>query len=242
MYNFYIDESGSITTEHAKEFPFFIVAMIKVLDKDKLKRKYKRFVSKNMSLLMSVDASKKMFDLTGKFLELKGNCFSPELKHKFVDYFSKEKLFEVYYIKLINKEVSESLCQNKARCFNYLIKEAFAYYYNHGFLEKESCFLQIDERNIRTEAKYLLQEYLNTELQGADIIKEDVQVKYFDSSTNCFIQIADVFANLYYSHLMTGKYAEKLKELKDSAILRHTFVFPLNGKKKNKKDQFTYNY
>ena len=233
MHYFYVDESGSITKEHAQEFPYFIVALVRVLDKQKLKRKFKRFVSSNLDKLKAQDCKNKMFDINGKFIELKGNCFSPELKTKFIDYFSQEKLFEVYYIKLVNALASTSLCQNKARCFNYLIKEALFYYYNHEYFDKSSCCFQIDERNVRTEAKYLLQEYLNTELHGYDIISEDIQVAYFESSTNYLIQIADVFANFYYSHLLTGNYLDKIKKLKKKKILRHIFTFPLQNKTSN---------
>lgn len=35
-------------------------------------------------------------------------------------------------------------------------------------------------------------------------------VTYFDSSNNSLIQIADVFANLLYSHLQTGGYDDEL--------------------------------
>ena len=51
-------------------------------------------------------------------------------------------------------------------------------------------------------------------------------VAYFDSSNNALIQIADVFANLYYSHLQTGAYTEKFQKLKDAGILKFVFEFP----------------
>ena len=228
MHYFFVDESGSITSEYSESFPYFVVALVKVFDKDKLKRKFKRFVSSNLKQLQAADIKGKMFDKNGKFLELKGCCFTPELKNKFIDYMTREKLFEVYYIKLVNDKLSSSLCQNKARCFNYLIKEALTYYYKKGYLERCGCVFQIDERNIRTEAKYLLQEYLNTELQFDNIISEEIQVNYFESSSNYLIQVADIFANFFYSYLLSKNYKEKFNELLKKKIVKHIFTFPLN--------------
>ena len=52
------------------------------------------------------------------------------------------------------------------------------------------------------------------------------KVEYFDSTNNSLIQIADVFANIYYSHLQTEAYNEEIKSLKDKGILKFTFIFP----------------
>ena len=109
MHYFFVDESGSITSEHCKDFPYFVIALVKVFDKDKLKRKFKRFISANLTQLRNIDSKGKMFDKNGKFLELKGCCLTRELKNKFIDYLTKEQLFEVYYIKLVNKKISPSL-------------------------------------------------------------------------------------------------------------------------------------
>jgi hypothetical protein len=60
-------------------------------------------------------------------------------------------------------------------------------------------------------------------------------VKYLDSADNPFIQIADVFANLYYSELNTGAYTDLFAILKDKEILKAIFEFPpKNPKKKSK--------
>jgi hypothetical protein len=51
-------------------------------------------------------------------------------------------------------------------------------------------------------------------------------VTYYDSSDNNLIQIADIFANLYYSHLQTGGYADEIKKLENAGILKFVFEFP----------------
>lgn len=43
----YIDESGTNTIEHADKFPYFIISLVHVFDKDKLKKVIKKYISKN---------------------------------------------------------------------------------------------------------------------------------------------------------------------------------------------------
>lgn len=52
-------------------------------------------------------------------------------------------------------------------------------------------------------------------------------VKYFDSSQNKIIQIADVFANLYYSELLTGNYSQDIHLMRKQNCLKFVFRFPL---------------
>lgn len=67
--NIYIDESGSITKKYANKYPYFVIALIHVKDKEKLKRVYKRFVSSRMKRLKELDEGEKMFK-NGEFREL----------------------------------------------------------------------------------------------------------------------------------------------------------------------------
>lgn len=54
-----------------------------------------------------------------------------------------------------------------------------------------------------------------------------IQVQYFDSSRNCFIQIADVFSNIMYSNLITkGGYQEQLEKLQKDKYILPPFIFP----------------
>ena len=43
----YIDESGTNTIEHSDKFPYFIISLVHVFDKDKLKKVIKKYISKN---------------------------------------------------------------------------------------------------------------------------------------------------------------------------------------------------
>jgi len=236
--NIYIDESGSINNRIA-HVPYFIVAMVHVIEKDKLSKAYKRFVSSNYDRLLELDKDRmdvktgkilrpggKMFDRNG-FKELKGMSFDREMKLKFSDFFSKGHYFDIYYIVVENARLTDSFCENTARAFNYMIRLAIGYFIKNGLLPNEDCCLQLDERNEKTETKYFLENYLNTELMLGGISAGKFIVNYFDSKDNKFIQIADVFSNLYYSQLQTGKYKEVFDDLSRKGMLKFIFRFPV---------------
>lgn len=235
--NIYVDESGSINN-HSANNKDFVIALIHVIDKKSLERTYKRFVSSNYEALKDLDKPKinnkgklvkcgnRMFE-NGKFKELKGAQFDRRMKEKFVSFFCKKKYFEVFYINLDNTKLSDSLCSNTARTFNFCMKLALDYFFKNSYLPKETCYLQLDERNEKTETKFFLENYLNTELILGGVTDGEFHVKYFDSSNNKYIQIADVFANLMYSQLKTGEYEKEFDLLKNRELLRYIFDFPL---------------
>lgn len=222
----YIDESGSITCNYYKHNPYFIIALIRPLDKEKLQKVYKRFVSSNFETLKSLDTEGKMFK-NGKFHELKGNQFDKPLKKKFVDYFCRNNLFEIYIIKVNNAKLTPAFCKNTARAFNYVLVLALKYFISNGLMIDEPSSLQLDERNEKTEAKFFLENYINTELTLSGVINHDFTVQYFDSANNHIIQIADVFANLFFSQCITGSYDDEIKYLKENGYLKFIFEFPL---------------
>lgn len=227
--NIYIDESGSINNHQTKK-QYFIIAV--VCEKDKsLKRTYKRFVEAQYNNLKSLDENSvenaKMFDDHG-FKELKGSRFNPEMKKQFISHFSKKDNFSLFYIIVDNEKLSDKICENTARAFNYFLKLAFEYFLRHNLIPKdEDLHIQLDERNEKTESKHFLQNYLNTELGLAGVCDGKIDVKYFDSSQNSLIQVADVFSNIMYSHKLNGFYSDEIQKLEDSGILKSTFSFPL---------------
>lgn len=235
--NIYIDESGSINN-HAPNNKYFIISLIRATNKDSLKKAYKRFVSSNHDRLLELDKDKinpktgevireggKMF-FNGAFKELKGSQFDKEMKQHFVDFFSRKQSFEIYFIKIANEKLTDHFCQNTARVFNYTMKLTLEFLIRKGYLPNEDCSLHLDERNEKTETKFFLENYLNTELSMNGTATGKFDVTYYDSSNNNLIQIADVFANLYYSHLQTGGYADEIKKLEDAGILKYVFEFP----------------
>jgi hypothetical protein len=234
----YIDESGSINN-HISGNEYFIIALVRVVDKDSIKKSYKRFVSSNFDRLLMLDCDKvkpstgqvikeggKMF-CKGSFRELKGSQLDKKMKQKFVDFFVQKHSFELYYIIIDNKKLTDRFCENTARVFNYTLRLGLEYFISTGYLQSEDCILQLDERNEKTESKYFLENYLNTELSMNGTTGGKFAVQYFDSANNNIIQIADVFANLYYSHMKTGGYKEYIQKLKDAKILKCLFKFPV---------------
>ena len=234
----YIDESGSINN-HISGNEYFIIALVRVVDKDSIKKSYKRFVSSNFDRLLMLDCDKvkpstgqvikeggKMF-CKGNFRELKGSQLDKKMKQKFVDFFVQKHSFELYYIIIDNKKLTDRFCENTARVFNYTLRLGLEYFISTGYLQSEDCILQLDERNEKTETKHFLENYLNTELSMNGTTNGKFAVQYFDSANNNIIQIADVFANLYYSHMKTGGYKEDIQKLKDAKILKCLFKFPV---------------
>lgn len=225
--NLYIDESGSMTCDvSTHKNKFFIIAVLLVDDSVKLKKIYSRFISKHLNELKQIDVDKKMFK-NNKFIELKGSCLTPKLKKEFVDYFCKNNYFQILYIKIDNSKATTKLYSNKARAFNYVLKLALEYLHNKNILLDREWNLSIDERNVKTGTKYLLKEFLLTELSVGKNIVDNITVEYFDSSNNKLIQLADVFANLMYSNIVTNStYDNEIKFMSNNNYLLNTFVFP----------------
>jgi N12 class adenine-specific DNA methylase len=65
--------------------------MVRPLDKDKLKKAYKRFIQKNLDKLKRLDNGENKMFKDGKFVELKGSQFNREMRQEFVSYFARKK-------------------------------------------------------------------------------------------------------------------------------------------------------
>lgn len=222
--NLYIDESGSINATRNKNF---IISVVIPTDTKKLSKVHKRFVSKYMDRLKELDENNKMFTEDGDFKELKGSCFDKEMKLNFLNYFCRNDLLKIRYIILNNEKLDSRFTKNKARTFNYLMKLFLTNTINKKIIKSENIFLQIDERNVKTDSKFSLEDYLNQELVLHSNLVKDVKVEYFDSSNNRLIQIADVFSNIRYSDIVTGgAYKGIIMKLKSEKYILSDFKFP----------------
>ena len=227
MINMYIDESGSIHPTSEKLNRYFIIGIIIPKDSTRLKKVYKTFIRKNINNLKELDTDGKMFSKDGRFIELKGSSMNKVMKINFINFFCKNNLFEVRYIILDNNLLEERFIKNKARTFNYLLKIFLINSIKKNYINDDQIFLQIDERNVKTDSKFSLEDYLNQELLLNDNIIENIKVQYFNSSQNCFIQIADVFSNIMYSNLITkGSYERELEQLQKDKYILPPFIFP----------------
>lgn len=219
MNNFYIDESGSMTKKYAEAFPFFIICLIKVFEPGKLKHLYKKLFLKKRSLF---------FTGSDKRIELKGSKLKYDDKKYLAKYFNRPGLFEVYYIKVVNKNLDQSeIYNNKARAFNYLIAKDLEHLFNKKLINYGKYYLYIDNRNVKNESKNSLEDYLNIKFAVERTFLESVEAKYFDSKNVKFIQLADFFSNLFYSDLMTQNFENEMIEYVKNKIIRDIFIFPI---------------
>lgn len=220
-----IDESGSINN-HNEYQPFFVVTLVHVLGKGSLKRKYIKFVKDNLKRLKELDVDNEMFE-GDVFRELKGHYFDADMKHRFLSFFKDSKSFELYYIKYYNKNLTDKFCQNKERAFNYPLKKAFSFFIRGGYLPNEDCHINLDNRNLKTDSKMQLDEYLNTDLIGGIGYNGTFTVDYYDSKNNRFVQIADVFSNIFYNSLFTNDFDNEIRQYRNTGKIRRIFEFPL---------------
>ena len=131
------------------------------------------------------------------------------------------------YIVLDNNKLEERFISNKARTFNYLLRIFLGNALQRKYITDRQIFLHIDERNVRTESRFSLEDYLNQELVLNLNLLDDVKVKYYDSAQNQLIQVADVFSNIMYSNLVThGAYQKELEKLSKQGYILPLFRFP----------------
>jgi hypothetical protein len=224
----FLDESGSMTVEHSDTNGFFVIAIVNVYDRKKLKRAFKRFISKKKSELKSMDKDNKMFN-GENFIELKGSSLIPAFKIEFAEYLMKNNLFQVLYIRVDNSRLIDGkLYECKARAFNYILKCALTFYGHQNKIKNDKCLLQIDERNTKTYSINSLEEYLWLDLVIEKQIYQDIEVSYFHSEDNIGIQVADFFSNLYFSYLHNPVYYKNIiDKLRSNDIILDNFIFPI---------------
>lgn len=222
----YVDESGSVNNKKDSK-DNFIIALVKPTDEAELKRSYKRYISSHLTDLKTNSKDPGKMFISSKFHEIKGSALTKEQKKDFVNFFAGKNNFELFYMVLINNRLTDKFCSNTARVFNYSLNTMLHFLCKNKFLDlSETCCLHLDERNEKTETRSFLAEYLNTQFIGSPANPPFV-VQYHDSANVELIQLADVFANLYYSDMITGKYGEEMTLLRDRGILRKVYQFPL---------------
>jgi len=229
MNTFFVDESGSMTKNNlkCKSNQYFVICIIMVDNPDRVKRVLKRFIKKNLNNLKAIDKQQRMFYKDGRFKELKGSSLNKDMKLKLVDYLCQNHLFDVFYICVNNRTVEDVLYQNTARAFNYLLRLSIEFNSKNNLILKDINYLYIDERNVKTNSKATLNEYLNIELVIANHLQKTFIVSYCKSENNTLIQLADFFSNLYYSYIICGSaYDEIINKLRRNQYIKNEFIFP----------------
>ena len=229
----FVDESGSMTTEHASKRCFFVCAMVYVKNKKKLIQVFKRFISKKLEDLNNIDYDNKMF-VSGKFFELKSNCLTPVLKQEMARYLCQNNLFEVYYYRIDNRRLKDgNMYKNTARAFNFMTTCALKYYIHQKQIPREDFTLHIDQRNTKPDAINSFEDYINIELTIKEKLVNEIKVQYFESNNNILIQVADFFSNLYFSFCHhPRRYKTLFDDLENTGYIHRDFVFPMEEKTK----------
>lgn len=225
----FVDESGTIGKGTVKEDDFFIITLLFVKDEDinHIKRVFKR------ERLKVVNKKGELKEQLKKNNEVKGSELGETEKRPIYEKMIEKcgDKFELAVIVMNNKNATVKFRSNSSRAFNYLIKTFLEKHFKKRskFKELNQIHFVIDERNVATESKYTLQEYLNTELNLLESFSEkDIIVHYYDSKNYLLLQLADFISNTFYRYRQK-KNAESVYNVE--MLLRQTstnkmFKFP----------------
>lgn len=232
----FVDESGTVPKGSVKKKDYFIVTLLMInnADIEHIKKVFKK------ERLKIVKRKKPLVDSLKQNHEIKGSELSETEKapiySKIIEKCSSE--FEIAIILLNNEKATVKFRSNSSRTFNYLIKTFLSIHFKKKskYRELNSINFIIDERNVATESKYTLQEYLNTELNLLEhFSEEDINVHYFDSKNYLMLQFADFISNTFYRY-----YQKNNKEAKENVDLlvkqtstNKVFKFPYFCKKQS---------
>lgn len=231
----FVDESGTIAKGTVHGNSNFIITMLFVQNDDiehvrkVFKKERLKVVNKKEELKVRLKDNK----------EIKGSELSETEKYQIYSKLQEKcgDKFEIVVIVMSNKKATVKFRSNSSRAFNYLIKT----FLDKHFKKKSryrclnSIQFIIDERNVVTESKYTLQEYLNTELNLLEHFSEqDISVRYQDSKNYLLLQLADFISNTFYREQQ--KHIEEAKD-NTTILLNQTstgkvFKFPYYEKKR----------
>ena len=196
----YVDESGSITKTNVSNNRYFVIAMLFTDDPSMVRRLFKKPISK----LMKKNNVYKDAILLNK--EIKGSSISEITKQPIFKHVTGHAAghLEIGLVALDNDYATDKFVENHARAFNYMIQT-----YLDSYFRKHSTFFEgngridfiIDEQNVATNAKYMLEEYLNQQLTLKNPVCDMFTVKYTDSKNEKLVQLADFVANSFYRNI-----------------------------------------
>lgn len=191
----FIDESGIIpkacpNQDNDREH-YFVIAFIQTENPHQLKVTYKRILQKlrkHMPLF---------FDQFDNHYEIKGSALPPYMKHYIIEQLMKKTDIQIAHMVVDNRKILNRFRKDTTRSFNYLIKLVLE---NMPLpvSDRDCLKLVIDNRNTAVQSLKELEGYLYNELVLEKPIVSDVFVQYMDSKNSVGIQVADIFANLFY--------------------------------------------
>ena len=197
----FVDESGTIGKGIIKEDDFFIITLLFVKDED-VNHIKKVFKKERLKIANKKEVLKQQLKNNK---EVKGSELSETEKREIYEKIIEKcgDKFEIAVIVMNNKKATVKFRSNSSRAFNYLIKIFLEKHFKKRskFKKVNQVSFIIDERNVATESKYTLQEYLNTELNLMETFSEkDITVHYYDSKKYLLLQLADFISNTFYRY------------------------------------------
>lgn len=231
----FVDESGIIAKHKAEKTNYFVITLLFVREENlnSVKNAFKKYrlqVAKRKQELLEELTNNK---------EIKGSAVSESDKHYIYNKVIEKcgDKFEIGLILLNNRKATAKFRSNSSRAFNYLIKLYLQdiFVQSEMFNDLDRLSFIIDERNVATESKYTLQEYLNTELNLTEhFCNEEIVVQYYDSKKFILLQMADFISNTCFRKWQK-KYndSDNVSMLLKKTLKGRPYVFPRTYKKKN---------
>lgn len=225
----FVDESGTISKGQTKKEDYFIITLMFV-DNDRMeyvKKLFKRY------RFQVIKKKKVLLDELKENGEIKGSELSEHAKSKIYSKLLEkcEGDFELAIIVLDNTKATSRFKSNTSRVFNYLIKTYLnSYFIKYSrYKNLNSIKFVIDERNVATNSRCTLQEYLNTELNLVNTFaKEDINVHYYDSKKYMLLQMVDFISNTFYRRIQKHQNVEEnVEKLLSTTCKGEIFRFPL---------------
>lgn len=226
----FVDESGIIAKHLSAKTNCFIITLLFVEDENigYLKNHFKKY------RLQIAKKKAELWDELTSTKEIKGSSVSEADKHSIYSklFTTCGDKFELGIIKLDNQFTTERFRSNSSRAFNYLIKLYLQRAFTRSPLYKDLDKLSfiIDERNVASESKFTLQEYLNIELNLTEhFCNDDISVHYYDSKKFILLQMADFISNTCYRKWQKKNEDNGNTDLILTATLKgKPFVFPVH--------------
>jgi hypothetical protein len=194
----YIGQSGRIIDGICENHEYFIVSLLYVQNKFFVEDVFKK------ARLKAVNRMPELREILRTTGEIKG--FKEKLKASVY-----KKIFEkcgeglaLHLLVFDNQEFENSFRQISQRAFNYIMRRYLDVVSVNGG-ESSDCGnieLFIDETKTQTKSKFILEEYLNTELNlFKKLCNGSLQVNYCCEKDYLCLQLSDYLANTLYREL-----------------------------------------
>lgn len=194
----YIGQSGQIADGMCENQEYFIASLLFVYNKSFVEDVFKKARLKAVGRIPELrNVLRKTNEIKGLKEKLKGPVYK-----KVFEKCGQDLALDV--LVMDNQELENSFRQISQRAFNYIIRKYLdcVIKNNGGYGDCRNIELFVDETKTQTKSKFVLEEYLNTELNlFKKLCSGSVQVNYCGSREHLCLQLSDYIANTVYREL-----------------------------------------